>query len=585
MDFKIFFSKIYFWFKKNDNIIYLEYAALAFFILAPLFKPGFVFALDMIFTPKIPMPSEIGSSYLLGSSLHFLNYIIPSQIIQKILFFLVIFLAGVGMHRLVPTKNQWPKYFAGLFYIFNPFVYSRFLYGHLFLLLAYALLPWIIKDLFKFFKETNLKNTFRISLWFILISLINIHSIFFIFLFFAIFLLFYIWKNIRNKKQIFKICKYSILAGLIFFVLSSWWIVPFFANKSPTSQFITEQITDRHAYVFQTTAGEKYGTILNTAAMYGFWGDQERRYVVQKDINPYWFKLYLIILAIAVWGAISNFSKKIKNKIALENKNKNNQRELYILPMVTIGIISLVLAVGIAYKPFVPLIEFLNNHIPFYKGYREPQKWVALIILVYAYLGSLGMNDLIPRFQRFIKNSKLKVYPDLFKKFIPALFLIIPLLYSPAMVWGFRGQLHTSDYPQSWYEANKILNQDEGEFKVLFFPWHQYLHLSFAGKVIGNPSQNFFDKKVIAGDNMEMGNIYTQSNRPESKYIEQEILWHKNEIKNLGEKLLLLNIKYVILAQEADFFNYDFVNHQNDLELIYEKERIKIYKNKSWDSR
>jgi hypothetical protein len=460
--------------------------------------------------------------------------------------------------------------------------------------MAYALIPFAVKAIFKFFKETNLKNTFRICLWFVLISLTTIHSIFFIFLFFAIFLLFHILKNIRNKKEIFKVCRYSILAGLIFLILSSWWIIPIFANKSPTSQFITEQITDRHAYVFQTTAGEKYGTILNTAAMYGFWGDQEGRYVVQKDINPYWFKLYLIILAIAVWGAIINYSKKIKNRIAFENKNENNQQELYILPMAAIGIISLILAVGIAYKPFIPLIEFLNNHIPFYKGYREPQKWVALVILVYAYLGSLGVNDLIPRFQRFVENSKLKVYPDLFKKFIPALFLIIPLLYSPAMVWGFRGQLYTSNYPQSWYQANEILNQDqdlsskakktdEGDSKVLFFPWHQYLHLSFAGKIIANPAQNFFDKKVIAGDNMEMGNIYTQSSRPESKYIEREILWHKDEIKNLGEKLLPLNIKYVILAQEADFFNYDFVNHQNDLELIYEKERIKIYKNKSWD--
>ena len=76
---------LYSWFKKNDNIIYLEYAALAFFILAPLFKPGFVFILDMVFAPKIPMPDIIDNCYLFNSFLHFLNYIIPSQIIQKII--------------------------------------------------------------------------------------------------------------------------------------------------------------------------------------------------------------------------------------------------------------------------------------------------------------------------------------------------------------------------------------------------------------------------------------------------------------------------------------------------------------------
>jgi hypothetical protein len=163
---------------------------------------------------------------------------------------------------------------------------------------------------------------------------------------------------------------------------------------------------------------------------------------------------------------------------------------------------------------------------------------------------------------------------------IPAFFIIIPLLYSPGMLWGFRGQLYTSNYPESWFEVNEILNQDQDDFRVLFLPWHQYMHFSFAGRIIINPASKFFDKPVVAGDNMEMGSIYTQSSNSDSRYIEQEILAHKDEIKNLGEKLLPLNVKYVIFAQESDFFNYAFVEQQNDLELVYNRGRLKVYRNK-----
>lgn len=566
------------WLGNEKNESYLIYAILAFSVLGPLFAPGYVLTTDMVFTPKIPMPADVGSSYLIGAFLHFLNYIVPSQIIEKILLFLVIFIGGTGMHRLAPVKSNWARYFAGIFYILNPFVYSRFLYGHLYLLLAYALMPWFVKSVFAFFKDMNFRNSLKVGLFIVFIGFVNLHSIYFVFLFFAACLLSHIYKNRNNKKEIFRSFKFSFLVGLIFFIFSSWWLVPSFLGESQTSQFISGQIDERHSEEFKTDADSEYGVILNAAAMYGFWGDREWRYINQKEFVPYWLAIYFLILSITVWGVIAN-SRFLKKKEGREaGELQASGKELYILPMMIVGFVSLVLGVGMAYDGFKPLIEFLNNNLPFYKGYREPQKWIGLLVLAYAYLVSLGADDLILRFRKLGGSVKSELSSKFFIYITPILFLLIPIIYSPGLFWAFRGQLSAVDYPESWYEVNDVLNGDKDDFRVLFLPWRQYIDLSFVGKIIANPAPDFFDKPVIAGDNMEMHDIYTQSVRPESKYIEEEILANRGGIKNLGEKLSPLNIKYVILVQETNFLDYDFVTEQDDLELVYYKDRIQLYR-------
>jgi len=56
-------------------------------------------------------------------------------------------------------------------------------------------------------------------------------------------------------------------------------------------------------------------------------------------------------------------------------------------------------------------------------------------------------------------------------------------------------------------------------------------------KRIANPASSFFDKPIIQGDNMEVGNIYSSSGSPLSKYLEPRL-------KNLtGKDLKLLNVK------------------------------------------
>jgi len=548
-------DKLISWFHQKNRISYLVYGALALVILLPLFRSGYVFAMDMVFTPHLRWPEPFNVP---GAFSYLLNFILPSQVIQKILLFLILFLSGVGMHKLIPTKDELPRYFAGIFYIFNPFVYSHFLFGQWFL--AYALMPFVIKSIFEFLDKINLKNALKLSLWLVFIGFISSHFIVFVFLFFVVAFLVYLFKTLKEKKEIFKMFKYTALIFLIFLILSIWWISPYFNKVSPQGQLLQEAISQKDFEAFKTTSDAKYGILLNVAALYGFWGDEKNQYVLPKDVIPYWFLLFFIILALVIFGMISAFKK---NKFIA-------------ITFIIVATIAFILSAGIAYQPFVPLIKFLNEKIFIFKGFRDSQKFSAFLVLVYAYFGALGINAIF-------KHSSIQRLKYL--KLVLAGFLIgLPILYLPLMVWGFCGQLYTSHYPQEWFEVNKILNQDRDNFKILFLPWHQYMPFSFIeNKVVANPAPWFFDKETIAGDNMEIG-VYTHSKRPISQVVEDIVLRRIQGIENFGEMLAPFNIKYILLAKEADWPEYKFLDKQNDLETISDSKYLRIYQNKSWSN-
>lgn len=172
-------------------------------------------------------------------------------------------------------------------------------------------------------------------------------------------------------------------------------------------------------------------------------------------------------------------------------------------------------------------------------------------------------------------------------KFILSIIIIIalvtPLIYSFTFFNGFAGQIKPTDYPKDWYEINDYLNEDGQDFKILFFPWHGYMDFKWVNntdKRIANPARNFFDKEVISGTTVEIGEIYRQDNAPDQLYVDN-LLKNRSKIKNFGKLVSILNVKYVILTKEVDYMKYLFLFRQDDLELVKETKNLYIFKNKN----
>ncbi|MFH1328818.1 MAG: hypothetical protein ABIH76_08275 [Candidatus Bathyarchaeota archaeon] len=454
----------------NSLYIFI-YSAISIVILWNLLLPGYIFTLDMIFAPNYKFPSTFygpkpGFTILVDLLLHSASYIAPPWLLQKIIMFLILSLAGISCHRLCPTERLPGKYFAGLIYMLNPFVYTRFMVGQWTLLLAYALTPFVVKTMIDFFKEPNFQNSVKVSL---LISLVAIFSTQILFLLILVFLVFLITNLIRLKKPVTLFKHVGIISGS-FILLNIYWIAPAITATTPPLAAISYQ--DILAFSARNW-GTGFNILFSLASMYGFWRLPEQ-YTYVSNVLPYWYILFFFILFLAVHG----FSTKFKD----------SQIGRYVKSIGILAGISLVLSTGISSPYFSEIFTFLFDNIFFFSGFRDSQKLILLLILAYAYLGGLGIDDLTKK----VKISRA----DLNVKQIAAIFLVIiaiisPFVYSFNMLGGFNGQLTVKDYPEDWYQVDDYLNQQEGDFNILFFPWHQYMAFHWSERIIGNPRPKF----------------------------------------------------------------------------------------------
>jgi len=233
------------------------------------------------------------------------------------------------------------------------------------------------------------------------------------------------------------------------------------------------------------------------------------------------------------------------------------------------------LALGIALPITSKITLWLFNNVPFYKGLREPQKWVAVMVAVYEVLLVCGLNQLLKR-NIVIKN----------KGWLTILLTFVILLQAPLMVWGGAGQVRPTNYPADWYEANEFIKLEsmaengKCQNKILFLPWHMYMSFNWLGHIVANPAPSFFKCPVIYGKNMEFGGIFGHSADPNEREVEKWAL-------NVGRTNLLeenkLNIGYIILAKETDWQNYLWLNNHPNVEFVKETENLIVYKTKKYD--
>ena len=536
---------------------------MALAILGPLLLPGAVLTLDMRLGPNSSLTTQF---YGLNTSvqgvmrvpiyslLWLMNLVMPFWLWQKLLFILIFFFAGVSAHRLSPFKGA-SAYFCGLLYMINPFTYVRFLAGQWSLLTAYALAPFAIKAFLELIEERSFKNTVRVVLLTTLVG--GIYDQGFFLLFFAYII---IWGarllSLRQMRPSQDITKFIALAAIIFILLNSFWLLPLLTVK----QTAVETIGQLDLLSFASRPTSNLGIMFDIASLYGFW---RGGYTYTKDILPFWWLIFVFILFLVVYGALSF--------------GKDKRLRWIVTTFSAIAVASFILAVGAGSSITKPLFEWLFWHIPFFNIFRDSQKFVALICLSYAFLGGLGVQS----FQELLRQEK-KRNLRLVLVAILALSLASPGVYSLTM-FGFHGQLGVTDYPKGWHEVNEYLNKDKDDFNVLFLPWHEFMNFNWLpnkDKRLGNPARVFFDKPMIQGDNIEMPAIYTQSQNPISNYVDFLVDKLKDKkIANLGELLAPLNVKYVILVDEADFEKYEFIYKQGDLTVELTRPGITLLRN------
>lgn len=541
----------------------------------------------MVFTPNLDFsPQLFGLQEGLSSAfapvyelMALASKLVPTWLLQKVILFLLFFLAGLGAHRLLSSKGA-GSYFAGLLYVVNPFTYVRFLAGQWTILTSYALMPFAIKAFLDLLEKGSGKNVIKVAVFSTLVGIFQTQGLFLLLMAFLIIFLAKVIKEHSRPARIIQSSKYVGISASLFLFLNLYWLIPVLTS----GETILGQISSQDLFLFAPQPTSTFGVLFDTASMYGFW---RGAYVYAMDILPFWWLFFVFILFLAVYGFINRVTiPSLSSSLRSEGEedstggtappldNCMNQRWV-VISFGVIWVISLLLAVGIASPATRPVFEWLWDNVFFFRGFRDSQKFVVLLCLTYACLGGLGVSDLVRRFrQQSRKLAKVGVMT------VIVLALLTPPIFSFTM-FGFYDQLGVTDYPAEWYQTNEYLNQNEDDCSILFLPWHMYMDFSWlpnTDKRLANPAQQFFDKPTIAGDNVEMPGIYSQSTNPISKYVEF-LLGHGNDVDNLGELLAPLNVKYVILVHEVDYTNYDFLYHQDDLKVDLEGQGLTLFRN------
>ncbi len=543
---------------------YQIYLVLSIAILGKILASGYIFTLDMIFPPyrdladtlysveqfyPIWVSTQLPLYFLMG----FLNNVISIWLIQKIILFLILFLSGVSAYRLCPFELKSAKYFAGFIYIINPFVYVRFLAGHWKILFAYAIVPFAIMAFINLLERQDRKSFISTLFWLTLTGIFNVQILILALIILGILFTLKVIQVRREAQAKNRLLKIAFFLSLSYIVLNAYWLIPTISAEST----IINQMGDEDMYTYATKPST-LNAAFTTASMYGFW---RGGYLYTKDILPIWYVFFVFLLFLAVHGFVSH--------------HRDEKIGMYVKAFGVTAVIGLILGSGI-YGPFSGVFEFLYNNVPFFRGFRDSQKFVALIVLGYAYLGSLGVARFEDEFRERDKRKKI------FSMVLMALAIITPFIYSFTMFNGFSGQLSSVDYPKDWYEMNEFLNNDTQEFNVLFFPWHAYMDFKWlpnSQKRLLNPAASFFDKPIITGENAEISGVYTYSEGSVQRYI-QFLLIQKDSMDNFGELVTPLNIKYVLLTKEVDYKKYSFLFNQSDLELVNETENFYVFRNK-----
>jgi hypothetical protein len=533
-----------------DRAVVLYILLLILIIFFPLLNPGFVLTFDMAWGTHFPAQEFSSNSWILYECIKYLTYIFDG-IIQKFILVLICVILTISISILTICNHEdAPKYsffLATCIYLFNPFFYTRLVAGQWLVLVGYALLPWTILAIWKFLNKPQLKTAWPVLAWLAAIGFTSIHTLGIVALIALV--MFFVTFRIQLKQKL--LWAAGIVASWV--VINLVWLIPLLTGSSKSGQSI-QSFGGSQLQAFATNGTIFDSPALSALFLTGFWADDQGRYSLPSDLGVIWYIAAILLFGLMITGLVYVIRKKDKLGISIA----------------IAAFIAWILAVGIAWNVTAPVTQFLHQYVPLYAGYREPQKWLMLLAVAYAYLGTMGLVSIINILKR--RNLQKFVIPVFF------IAIILPILFTPNLAWGAGGQLKSVQYPSGWAQAAEKLDSVPDDTKILVLPWHMYLHVGFADRVVANPTKYYFTQDMIVGNNSELKGVPPVNQDKLYAYINNELLPQRNKVTNAGTQLSKYGVKYVLLLKEADYKTYGWVSKQTDLSVVEDNDSLTLYK-------
>lgn len=538
---------------------YLLFAAFgAVVVLWQLLLGGYVLTLDMVFGPNVLLPAA--GSLLSGVPLKyvqmFLVYVVGGVVTQKIflglIFFLLFYLPLLYFKTIFQLERTYgAEYVAAVLFAINPFVYERFLAGQWLVIFGYALLVPVFAYTLAVCREVDYRQVWKLAAALLVLGAVSSHNFMIAVIMLGVVAGYY--SAVGSERA--ALVKRVLIVGVVLVCGSSYWLVPaVVGTASPLPTFTTE-----HQEVFRTAGDERVGVLGNVITLHGFWGEREPwsdRFILPKEQGvSFWvaFSAVLLLVGVGVYTALAS-----------------RQLRIQVVCMLMVLLLAVIFSSGVGEGFLRPFNSLLFEHISFWKGFRDSQKWSGVVALLYALFAGLGAYAVLTTAwgRRYALEARVVL-------------MCIPLMVTPMMLLGFVGQLHTTYYPESWEKVNGVLATTR-DCKAMFLPWQQYYSLSFNYDILtANVSPSYFDCEIVHGKNMGLGSIESQGGHGEEyEVIEKAVTDNEANAEDVVQLLREKGVRYIIFTDDVvaeDQYKYPFLG-SSKLTLLLVDKGIYLYR-------
>ncbi|GGN76212.1 hypothetical protein GCM10010112_48240 [Actinoplanes lobatus] len=446
-------------------------AAVTAVVLAPLAMPGYALRYDMVFVPRQALSWEmiapadaLPRAVPLDAVVALANLAVPGWLLQRVALVAVVYLAALGAARLLPSERTLPRVVAAIGYAWTPFLAERLLLGQWALLLAYAMMPWLVKTA-RDVRAGRPNALPRLVLAAApaavtptggLIALVTV----------AVLL------PLRSRRTM------AALAAVA--ALNAPWLVSSLVSAAGG-------VSDPEGVAqFAARAENWAGPVVALLGTGGIWNGQ----TVPASRTTVLAPLVTLLILIAAAAGVGELRRRLPDVAGR-------------LLILAAG--GFLLAVAGVVGPGVTLLEWLVVHVPGAGLLRDGQKFLIPYALALALCFALGVERLADRLAARFEPTAGRI--------LLAAALLLPLVALPDLAWGVGGALRPVRYPADWAAVRARVEAAPGE--VLSLPFEGYQRYPWTdGVVVRDPAPRYLDVPVLINDALRVGPVLVDGESP-----------------------------------------------------------------------
>jgi hypothetical protein len=535
---------------------------LTLLIAVPWFVPGYLFGTDWPGPRHFPFPTDLANSAALRLALAALSVGIGAEWAAKLLVVGCLFGAAFTAYRAAPVGGVTARAVASTVYLVNPFVFGRLHYGQLFLLAGYAALPWVAIRTNDLLRNPSARGGLTAGLSLGLVGALDTHLFLVALLLFGVALVVRAESALTSGESMSRLAVGVLVAGLTSIAVASYWLLPIVRGTGSDAAIISGTGTGELAAYAAVPDGQ-LGLLPNLLGLYGFWAEATGRFTSMKAFVPIWPAVLAAILVVATVGAAAAI-------------RKDRLLRGWAVALILAAVIGLILESGVSSSVTAGLTYWLDAHMTPYRGMRDAGKWAALLALVYSQFGAIGTATILGRLRERLRPADAAEWAT---TIAGGLLVASALYYGNGLLFGMHGEIKASTYPSGWYAADDALATDRSPGRTLFLPWHEYMTYSFVhnqNSVVASPAPGFFTVPIVISLDPEVPGIAPPATPDQVAVSGLVALGSEGK---WAQVLAAHDIKYVLVARELDWKDYDFLDAQENLVKVGDWGSIVLYRN------